>query len=119
MQIGISTRHGSLTADEQAYLHEKAEKLLKYFGRLMSIQVEVDHRKNHWWLEIFATAEHKHDFVGREEGTSPEAAMDRCVHKIEQQLRKYKQRVQEHRDELPQGGTSPTSPDLPQPPGPI
>ena len=32
MQIEISTRHGGLDADQQRYLHDKAEKLLKYFG---------------------------------------------------------------------------------------
>ena len=116
MHIEITTRHGSLTADEHAYLHEKAQKLLKYFGRLMAIEVEVDHRKHDWLVEVFVSAEHKHDFVAREQASTPEAAMDRCVHKVEQQLRKYKERVQEHRDAVPHGGTSPTSPDLPLPP---
>jgi putative sigma-54 modulation protein len=117
VHIEISTRHGSLTPDEHTYLHEKAEKLLKYFGRLMSIEVEVEHRKHDWLVEIFVSAEHKHDFVGRESASTPEAAMDQCVHKVEHQLRRYKERVQEHRDAVPQGGTSPTSPDLPEPPG--
>jgi putative sigma-54 modulation protein len=42
--------------------------------------------------------------------------MDRCMHKVEHQLRRYKEKVQEHRDAIPQGGTSPTRPDLPDPP---
>ena len=41
MQIEISTRHGSLSQPQLDYLHDKAEKLLKYFGRLMKIEVEV------------------------------------------------------------------------------
>jgi len=116
VHIEISTRHGSLTPDEQTYLHEKAQKLLKYFGRLMSIEVEVEHRKHDWQVEIFVSAEHKHDFIAREEASTPEAAMDQCVHKVEHQLRRYKERVQEHRDAVPHGGTSPMSPDLPEPP---
>ena len=116
MHIEISTRHGSLTPDEHKYLHDKAEKLLKYFDRLMTIEVEVDQRKHDWLVEIFVSAEHKHDFVAREEASSPEAAMDRCVHKVEQQLRRYKERVQEHRDAMPHGGTSLSSPNLPEPP---
>src|SRR4051812_41218686 len=63
VHIELSTRHGSLTPDEQAYVHDKAEKLLKYFGRLMQIEVEVEHRKHDWLVEIFVSAEHKHDFV--------------------------------------------------------
>jgi ribosome hibernation promoting factor len=100
VHIAISTRHGSLSADQQAYLHEKAEKLLKYFGRLMAIEVAVEQMKHAWQVEILVSAEHKHDFVAVEQGPIPEAAMDQCIHKIEQQLRRYKERVQRHRGEL-------------------
>lgn len=107
MQIEISTRHGGLNAEQQRYLHEKAEKLQKYFGRLMAIEVAVDHVKHAWDIEILVSAEHKHDFVARETGATPEAAMDACVHKIENQLRRYKERVQNHKGDVPQGGTDP------------
>ncbi len=116
MHIEISIRHGNLGPDQHAYLREKAEKLLKYFGRLMAIEVAVEPVKHAWQVEILASAEHKHDFVATEQGPTPEVAMDQCVHKVEQQLRRYKEKVQQHRDALPQGGTSPTHPDLPLPP---
>ena len=118
MHIEISTRHGGLGPEQQAYLHEKAEKLLKYFDRLMAIEVEVDHQKHSWQVEIFVSAEHKHDFIAREEAPTPEAAMDQCVHKVEQQLRRYKERVQHHTGEVALGGTSPDPPELPEPPEP-
>ncbi len=116
MQIEISTRHGSLTSNQHAYVQEKAEKLQKYFGRLMSIEVALEPIKNDWQVEILVSAEHKHDFVALETGSTPEAAMDQCVHKVESQLRRYKDKVQNRRDAIPQGGTSPTLPDLPEPP---
>ena len=120
MQIEISTRHGSLGAEQHSYLHEKAEKLLKYFGRLMSIRVAVDHLKHAWGVEIIVSAEHKHDFVAHEEGPTPEAAMDACVHKIEQQLRRYKEKVQNHKGDVSHGDVAPEetsllAPDLPEP----
>lgn len=115
MQIEITTRHGSLEPDQQNYLHDKAEKLLKYFGRLMAIEVEVDHRKNDCQVEIQVSAEHKHDFVARESASTPEAAMDQCVHKIEHQLRRYKEKIQHHKGDIPQGGTGPGSEFLPEP----
>ena len=83
MRIEISIRHGGLAPEQHDYLHDKAEKLLKYFGRLMEIEVAVDHHKHAWEVEILVSAEHKHDFVAREQGPTPEAAMDLCVHKIE------------------------------------
>ncbi|HEV3167411.1 MAG TPA: ribosome-associated translation inhibitor RaiA [Isosphaeraceae bacterium] len=116
MLIEISTRHGSLGPEQQAYLHEKAEKLLKYFGRLMAIEVAVEHLKNAWQVEILVSAEHKHDFVAVEQGPYPEAAMDSCVHKIENQLRRYKERVQKHRGETSAGDVPESAADIAEPP---
>lgn len=118
MQISISTRHGTLGAGSQDYLREKAEKLQKYFPRLMGIELEVDQQKVGWEVVIQVSAEHKHDFVAREIAPSPESAMDLCAHKIEHQLRRYKERIQNHKGDTPQGGTSPQSPELPEHSGP-
>ena len=115
MQIEISTRHGVLGPEQQSYLREKAEKLLKYFGRLMAIEVAVDHIKHAWQVEIRVSAEHKHDFFASEEGATPEAAMDQCVHKIEQQLRRYKERVQNHKGDVALGEVVLPTPDLAEP----
>jgi putative sigma-54 modulation protein len=82
----------------------------------MSIEVAAEHRKNDWRIEILASAEHKHDFVALESAPTPEAAIDLCVQKIEAQLRRYKEKVQGHRDAVPQGGTSADRPELPEPP---
>lgn len=100
MQVQISTRHGSLERDQHDYIHAKAEKLLKYFNRLMAIEVATEHLKHSWLVEILISAEHKHDFVAKEEGPTPESAMDACAHKIEQQLRRYKERVQDHKGDV-------------------
>jgi putative sigma-54 modulation protein len=117
VQIEISTRHGGLGSEQQRYLHDKAEKLLKYFARLMAIEVAVDHGKHGWEVEILVSAEHKHDFVAKEIGSTPEAAMDLCVHKIEQQLRRYKEKVQNHKGDVTHGGSSPRS--FEHPPAPV
>ena len=97
MHIEIATRHGSLNSVQSQYLHDKADKLTKYFERLMSVEVAVEHGKHAWQVEIRAEAEHKHDFFAKEEGPTPEAAMDSCVHKVEEQLRRYKEKVQHHK----------------------
>jgi putative sigma-54 modulation protein len=105
--IEISSRHGSISPEVQAHIHDKAEKLQKYFGRLMAIEVAVDHIKHAWEVEILVSAEHKHDFVGKEEGPTPQTAMDLCVHKIEQQLRRYKEKVQDHKGDPSIGTVAP------------
>jgi putative sigma-54 modulation protein len=116
VQIEISTRRGSLTPEQQKYLHDKAEKLRKYFGRLMAIEVLVDHGKQAWDVEILVSAEHKHDFVAKETGPTPESAMDQCVHKIENQLRRYKEKVQHHKGDISQAGGSTGFSEESQPP---
>jgi len=114
VHIEISTRHGGLEPTQQRYLHDKAEKLQKYFGRLMAIEVVADHQKHAWRVEIAVSAEHKHDFIAVEEGPTPETAMDQCVHKIEQQLRRYKEKVQHHKGDVAIGDVAPDlSPTLP------
>jgi putative sigma-54 modulation protein len=105
VHIEITARHGSLEPKQQAHLNDKAQKLLRYFGRLMSIEVEVERRKHDWLVEIFVSAEHKHDFVAREAGDTVEAAMDLCEHKIEHQIRRYKERITSHKGDVPQGGS--------------
>ncbi len=111
MHIEISTRHCELSGQQQTYLHDKAEKLLKYFGRLMAIEVAVYHGKHAWEIEILVSAEHKHDFVARESAATPEMTMDLCVHKIEQQLRRYKEKVQHHKGDVTHDGPARRSPE--------
>ena len=97
MQVKISSRHGQLSEETQRFIKEKAEKLLHYFHRLTMIEVTVDMRDEQKHVEILASAEHKHDFVARERHREVLTATDAAVAKIEGQLRKYKERIQEHR----------------------
>ena len=79
MQIEISSRHGSLEPAQTQHLHDKAEKLLRFFDRLMAIEVAVDHGKHgkpFWFVEMRVSAEHKHDFFASEEGATPELVTD-------------------------------------------
>lgn len=100
MQVSISTRHGHLSEASQAKIRSKAEKLGRYFDRLMSIELTIDLEDSQKpQVDVKVSAEHKHDFVAHEQGESLQGALDACIGKIEQQLRKYKERVQErHRN---------------------
>jgi putative sigma-54 modulation protein len=115
VQIEISTRHGVLGREQHDYLQEKAEKLVRYFGRLMAIEVAVEPIKHAWHVEIRVSAEHKHDFFASEQATTAESAMDQCVHKIEQQLRKYKERVQSHKGDVSLAESGPVPADQAEP----
>ncbi|HHM11942.1 MAG TPA: ribosome-associated translation inhibitor RaiA [Planctomycetaceae bacterium] len=97
MQIAVSARHGHLHPETQARIREKVEKLRRYFDRLTAIQVTVDleHRETPD-VEVCISAEHTSDFVATASGELM-AALDRVLHKVEQQLRRHKEKVTGHR----------------------
>jgi putative sigma-54 modulation protein len=115
VQIKISARHGHHLAEAtQQFIKEKAEKLLHIFDRLTMIEVTVDSQKENKFAEFRVQAEHKHDFVASAENHDLLAAVDGALHKIEQQLRRYKERIQDHRRD-PSAGHVAGNPQAEQP----
>ena len=98
MQISISARHGELSSDTQEKIREKVEKLPRFFDRLTAIFVTADmeHRDSPT-VELRVSAEHSQDFVATDTSSNVIAALDGVLHKIEQQLRKHKEKLTEHR----------------------
>lgn len=101
MQVAITCRHGSLKPDLNEYITRKSEKLLTYFERVTQIQVTLDFLDGRVRTEILVDAEHKHNFVAHAEGDDATATFDGALHKMEQQIRKYKEKVQDHRRDRP------------------
>lgn len=96
MQLNISTRHGSVSDATRAKITEKVEKLTRYFERLIAIEVTIDlERREAPIVDLKVSAEHKHDFVAEAQGDDLMTSLDVVVNKVEQQLRKYKQRIQD------------------------
>ena len=96
MQIKISARHGHLSDETQAKIKEKLEKLPRFFDRLTAIDVTVDlEHRDAPDVDLRVSAEHKHDFVAVCRSLELMASIDDVVEKMEQQLRKYKQKVQD------------------------
>jgi putative sigma-54 modulation protein len=97
VQINISTRHGHLSDATRAKISAKVERLARLFERLSAIEVTVDlEHEESPTVDVRVSAEHKHDFVAAEQSTSLMASLDGAIHKLEQQLRKYKEKVQDH-----------------------
>ena len=97
MQIAVTCKHGHLAENQQSYILKKAEKLLTYFERVTAIQVTVTIEDASNRVEMLVDAEHKHNFVASERGDDVVAAFDATMHKMEQQIRKYKEKIQDHR----------------------
>ena len=110
MQVKISARHGHLSADTQAKITEKVEKLRRLFDRVSAIEVTVDleHRESPS-VEVRLSVERTDDFVATGEAATIMAALDEVVHKIEQQLRKHKDKRRGHRTQKAGRVESPTT----------
>ena len=100
MQIQVTARHGHLSDETQERLQAKVEKLPRHFDRLTSIEVVVDLQDpNRPKVDLLVSAEHKHDFVAHEQTPNLMTSIESAVHKMDQQLRKYKERtIENHRD---------------------
>jgi putative sigma-54 modulation protein len=98
VQINISTRHGQLSEATREKIIAKVEKLSRYFERLtaISVTVNLEHAEDPV-VELLVDAEHKHDFVATDQAGSLFGTLDNVVQKVEQQIKKYKARVQNHR----------------------
>jgi putative sigma-54 modulation protein len=96
VQIKITARHGHLSEATQQFIRDKADKLSHIFQRLMMIEVLVDLKENEAIVEFLVSAEHKHDFVASGRHTDLLAAVDVVLDKLESQVRKYKEKIQDH-----------------------
>lgn len=105
MQVKVSARHGHLDETTQAAIREKAEKLLHYFERVALIEVTLDLSGQDKKAEILVNAEHKHDFVAHAEAEDVLVAMNLAIDKMKQQIKHYKERIQDHRRAPSHGGT--------------
>lgn len=105
VQVKVSVRHGVLGDEPTALVREKAEKLLHFFDRLMLIEVTIDLAGLQKGVEIIATAEHKHTFVGHAHDPDLLHAAVLAVDKVKQQIKHYKEKIQDHRNDPPHAGT--------------
>jgi putative sigma-54 modulation protein len=93
--VSISARHGHVSAATQDKITEKVERLRKYFDRLTAIIVTVDlENRDALKIEVRVSAEHTPDFVASETAGELFSALDAVVRKLEQQLRKHKEKIQ-------------------------
>ena len=104
MQVKITSRHGTVRPELHEHIQSKSEKLLTYFERVTQIEVTVDFIHEAVKVEIQVDTEHKHDFVAHAEDVDAVVAFDGALHKMEHQIRKYKEKVQDHRRDMPMSG---------------
>ncbi len=96
MQVNITARHVKLTPAIADYVNKKLEKARRYFDHLIWTQVILDVEKNRHIAEIVIHASGR-TFMAKEESIDLYAAIDLASDKIDQQLKRYKERMKIHR----------------------
>jgi putative sigma-54 modulation protein len=95
VQINIAIRHGHVSESAQAMVREKLEKLPRLYDRIAAIELTIDleHRDTPE-VALKITAK-KHEFHATQRGDNLLAAVEVVVDRMEQQLRKHKEKVQD------------------------
>ena len=97
MQIRISTRRGDLSQATQEKITQKVEKLKRFFERLTSIDVTVDLAKpDEPTIEVVVSAANTSDFVAKESSKDMFGSLDAIITKLEQQIKKHKEKITNH-----------------------
>lgn len=98
MQVNVSARHGTLSAHDQDVIREKSEKVRRLFDRVNAVEVIVDFQhQEEPHVEINVSAEHSNDFVASCKASTVIGALDGAIQKVEQQLRKHKEKLTGHK----------------------
>jgi putative sigma-54 modulation protein len=98
LQVEITCRHGNINGEVSDYITRKSEKLLTFHERLTAIGVTVDLAGDRVKVEMLVDAEHKHNFVASASADSSViSTFDSAFQKMEQQIRRYKEKLQDHR----------------------
>jgi len=95
VQISISVRHGHVSDETQAVVQEKLEKITRLYDRVSAIEITVDLEHRDLPAVDLKVSAKKHDFVAVAQAENLLTAVDAAVDKMEQQLRKHKEKVQD------------------------
>ena len=92
MRVIVSGRHMGLSEPLKEYCESKAERLVRFYDRIQSIEVVLDGHSGKHTAEMIVHSEGTEPFVAREEREDVYAAIDLLLDKIEAQLRKHKEK---------------------------
>ncbi len=96
MNIAVTARHMDVPETFREHVRGKVEKLERYFDRIQTVEVTLDHESDEATVEIVAVAKHKTQFVATSRGSDLNCAVDQCLHKISEQVRRHKDKVKDH-----------------------
>ena len=96
MQVSITGRHVNVTDNVKAHLDEKLERCLGMFPRVETVHVILDKETHNHVAEIVIQAANHIRISSTEKSENMFDAIDRSIEHAERQLRKQRDKVQDH-----------------------
>lgn len=106
MQISTTARHCRLEAEDRLFAQERVERFSRYARDIREVHVIVTAEGYRHRAEIKLKLKN-HEMVGREDSTEVRRAIDLAAERIEEQLRRLKEkRIQSKRGRRPTNGAA-------------
>ncbi|MBN2162410.1 MAG: ribosome-associated translation inhibitor RaiA [Pontiellaceae bacterium] len=96
MQVSITGRHVNVTDNIKAHVEEKLERCLGMFPRIESIRVILDEEKLSKIAEVVIQGSNHIRISALEKSENLYDAIDRSIEHAERQMRKQRDKVQDH-----------------------
>ena len=102
MQVNVTSRHMTVNDATRDYCTQKAERLVRFYDRIRSIDVILDGHEGRHSAEMIVHTDGTHPFVASEEHEDLHAAVALLLDKVERQIRRHKERLRNRKH--PHGG---------------
>jgi len=87
----------SITDSIREYAHDKGSKLQRYFSRISHVEIILDLEGGVPVVEIVARAARGSTFIARHRDEDMYACIDKAAGKVEEQIRRHKDKVRDHK----------------------
>ena len=108
MQVIVTGRHMGVTESLKDYCREKAERLPRLLDSIQSVEIVFDGKEGVHTAEMIVHSVGTQPFVASEQHEDAFAAVDLLMDKIEEQLRRHKER-RRNRKHPPRSSIEPPS----------
>jgi len=98
MNVSTTARHYDLAPGLKDYAEEKVLHLKHYFDQIVTANIVFSLEKYRYRFEV-AIHVNGRDFVGVEESDDMYTSVDRCVEKLERQLRRHKGKIKRRKQQ--------------------
>lgn len=95
MNILVKAPHVPIPESVRQHVEGKVSKLPRFYDNVRTIEVTLDKEAEKSVVEIVVSASRKNTFVASHRDDDMYAALDQCLHKITEQLRRHKDRVRD------------------------